>query len=34
MVTVEAQLVRHGALPLTARSSPRKDLTGAGAVTP
>lgn len=30
MVTVEAQLVRNGALPLSAHSSPHKDLTGAG----
>jgi hypothetical protein len=29
MVTVEAQLVRNGALPLSARSSPQKDSTGA-----
>jgi|HubBroStandDraft_4_1064222.scaffolds.fasta_scaffold3435248_1 hypothetical protein len=30
MVTVEAQLVRNDALRLSARSSPHKDLTGAG----
>ena len=30
MVAVEAQLVRNGALPLSARSSPHEDLTGAG----
>jgi hypothetical protein len=29
MVTVEAQLVRNGALPLGAPSSPQKDSTGA-----
>jgi hypothetical protein len=29
MVTVEAQLVRNGALPVSARSSPQQDLTGA-----
>jgi hypothetical protein len=30
MVTVEAQLLRNGALPLSARSTPQKDPTGAG----
>jgi hypothetical protein len=30
MVTVEAQLVRSGALPLSARSAPHEDPTGAG----
>ena len=30
MATVEAQLARNGAVPLSALSSPHKDPTGAG----